>query len=142
MTVIYHGKWTLYKPQRPYKKFKGTDFNILYTRRDSDYRDWYVYINDDKPFKDGSVKMIVRDQGYGWVVGAAVYDESMLWPESALVVEVTDYQGNDPQKDFGGKVFNLNTRAFENPPPDEPPPDMMKVLNEIMARLSKLEERQ
>jgi hypothetical protein len=147
MMIINHGKWMLYKPEKHYWRFEeagAQGMNILYAKRESDGKDWYVYVNDDEPFKDGSVRMIIHDQGDGWIVGAATYDATALWPAGALVLEITDYRGSDPQTDFGGKMFDLGTRELRERPPLVPTltPTEEKILgtlDAVMARLEKLE---
>jgi len=149
MNIIDHGKWVPYKPERHYRKFEEAGeagVNLLYAKRTSDGKDWYVYVNDDEPFGNNNVKMIVHDQGDGWIVGAAVYDATLLWPANSLLLEVTDYRGSDPQQDFGGKMFDRKTRTFGERPPRPPPPPtptetrILSTLDNIIERIERLEK--
>src|SRR4051812_2959700 len=100
MSIIEHGKWTLYTPREPYYKFKDAR-GILYVKRESDDMDWYEYIYGppikeeedtsdlgersaaikkkeavvefDPPFETGSVRMIAHNFTGLWVVGAATF---------------------------------------------------------------------
>lgn len=138
MNVIEHGHWTLYVPARPYYRFEAAaaqGLNVLYARRAGDDRDWYVYVNDENPFQDGSVRMIVHPQRDGWIVGAATFDATAAWPANALLLEVTDYTGTDPQADFGNKVYDAATGTFsDRVPPENPLPDVLKRLEALEGK--------
>ena len=116
MTVIDHGKWLPYTPDvLP----KHAPSHALFAKRESDGVDWYDYVNSGENFDVDNVKFmaVLRDYAGGHVVGPAVYDPTLLFPANHLVGEITDYAGSDPQKDFGGKIYNPEDGSFSDPPP-------------------------
>ena len=136
MSVIDHGSWLPYKPETlP----EGAPPNALFAQRESDFVDWYVYVNSGENFGEANVKMMasLREE-IGYVVGPAVYDPTMLFPAKHIVMEVTDYGGTDPQKDFGGKVYDPATMTFSDPPPTPPLPQY-QVLYDHEVRLREIE---
>lgn len=106
--TVNHGSWKLYKPA-----FGHPDAppNTLYACNESG-ADWYSYLAGDY-FEEDSVKMmcILRDEGY--VVMAATFNEDELFPAGQMVLEVTDYSGDDPQGYFGGKIYDKDTDTFK-----------------------------
>lgn len=138
MSIIEHGDWTRYYPNpRP----EGAPPNAMFTRRDSDARDWYQYVNSTTAnFQPNSVKMTIYRQGAdGPMVGAAVFDPTMLWPDQALIVEDTSYSGDDPQADYGRKIYDPTTQTFSDPPPLEMPPS--QAMTELLDRVAALEAK-
>jgi hypothetical protein len=137
MTTKNHGTWVAY---RPAKHPKDAPLGAMFTRRESDGKDWYDLVNEDKPFRQSqSVKMCLRSDKSNWIVCVAVYDETMLFPQAGqLILEVTDYEGTDPQRDFGGKTWDQKTDTFSDPPP--PPPTNIDI-NTLIARIAALEAK-
>jgi hypothetical protein len=133
MSIIEHGDWTRYIPD-PHPVEAPT--HALFARRDGDGRDWYGYVNPPAAnFQPNSVKMTVYRQGqHGPTVGAAVFDATLLYPGSALVVEDTGYSGADPEADYSRKIYDPVTKTFSDPPSDDPAAGM-RALFERVARL-------
>jgi hypothetical protein len=142
METIRHGKWL---PYRPEKFPPDAPSNALFARREDDLVDWYDYVNSGKNFGADTVKgmAIWRDYAGGYVVGPAVLDATMLYPANHIVFEVIDYVGNDPQADFGNKLYDPETGTFSEPPPPPPPPPnpLLTRLEEMTARLAALERK-
>jgi len=134
MNIIEHGAWVQY--QGP-----GEDHppGTLFAKRESDNWDWYDYTrHPSSPFVSAStVKFTAMTRPGGFIVGAAVYDPTMLFPPGQSVYEITDYAGNNPQADFGNKVYDPATKTFSDPvlPPVNDP------LVEIRRRLEALEKK-
>lgn len=145
MHVITHGTWSRYSPAAlP----KGAPSNTIFCRSDSDGADWYEYRRTN--FNADSVKLnaYYREEAGGLVVGAAVYEADRLFPDNQTVLEVTGYTGNDPQADFGNKLYNPADATFSDWTPERkampPSPTETKILNAldaIVARLEKLEKK-
>lgn len=108
MNVINHGKWERHKPK---KGHPDAPPNTMYARNDKG-DDWYDYIRGEH-FKEGSVKIACAFMGDLWVVGPAVYEADRLFPANQMVLEITDYEGDDPQRDFGGKSYNADSNEFK-----------------------------
>jgi len=138
MLHIDHGSWVAYKPtQIPEHAPAGA----LFARRESDGVDWYDYVNSGENFDERNVKFMAlwQDSFGSYVVGPAVYDPTMLFPAGQIVVEVDGYTGIDPQKDFGGKLYDPETHTLTDPPP---PPEVESIEDRV-ARLVAVEvERQ
>lgn len=105
MGVINHGNWKLYTPKEGHPHAPP---NTLYARNDRG-EDWYNYIKDK--FQEGSVKMMCSFQRDMWIVGPAVYDADRLFPAGQMVLEITDYEGDDPGN-FIGKSYNPDSNEF------------------------------
>lgn len=138
MSIIEHGDWTRYYPDpRP----ESAPLNAMFARRDGDTQDWYQYVNPPAAnFQPNSVKMTVyRQAANGPSVGAAVFDPTMLWPDQALIVEDTGYAGDDPQADYGRKIYDPATKTFSDPPPLDLPPS--QAMTELEARVARLEAK-
>jgi len=73
-----------------------------------------------------------------YIVGPATRDASAIFPVNQYVFEVTGYTGSDPQKDFGGKVYDPKTGAFSERPELKP----SGPLSELLARIEALEKAQ
>ena len=135
--IIDHGKWVCYQPdQLP----QGMPLNALFARRESDGVDWYDYIRDDKSFGADTVKFTVtwRDIHGGYVVNVATRDPSMLFPAGALLREIIDYHGGEPQAELGGRLFNPDTHTLHDLPPSPPPFDFQALEARIAALEAKL----
>ena len=111
MTIINnHGTWSLYRPRLlP----PGAPGNALFAKRDNDNVDWYDYIRKDKAFKEGNVVMTIGTDEYGMHVNAANFDSSRIFPAGQLVLEV-EYDGEDPQKYFGDRMYDPETKEFKD----------------------------
>jgi hypothetical protein len=121
-----HGAWRRYIPEVP---SPDAPVGTLYARRAGDNVDWYDYVRASEHFAETSVKMTVLDG----VVMAATTDPTALFPGNTQVLEVSDVSVDDPQKTFGGLIYDGKT--FYTPPPvDYPDP-----LAEIRKRLEALE---
>ncbi len=104
MKILYHGKWSVYKPA---SRNPNAPPNTVYARRESDGMDWYNFIHDNHPFKKGSVIVTLVNTDMGLVIGAAVYEADRLFPDYGHIIEIEGYTGKNPQKDFGNKFFDL-----------------------------------
>jgi hypothetical protein len=171
MTIIDHGTWVPYKPQ---KRAENMPPHVIYLKRTSDGADWYEYVRPDflrlypqesgayegetgKPvlvkcdrpsrFKPGSVFCnIYRHQELGEnMVGTAVRDPTILFPTDQQVIEITGHQGNgDPHKDFGGKVYRdgkFTDPVWPKAPPSPVERKILEALDAVIARLEKLESK-
>jgi hypothetical protein len=114
--------------------------------RESDGVDWYDYIRNEGPFEPGSVKFmsIWRAEAKGYIVGPAVYRADMLCPSDHIVSEIVDYEGHDPQADFGSKLYDLETQTFHSwswPLPEPPQSREMQELEQLKERVAALERK-
>ena len=161
MTHIQHGKWVQYTPEAlPANAPAAT----MFARREGDNVDWYGYVNphldtatgkpketpDARRFAADSVKFAaimttLTDGREAYVVGAAVYDENMIWPANKIVVEIPGYSGGDPQEELRNKIYDPATETFSDLPP---PPQMreseakiLSALDDIARRLAALENK-
>lgn len=150
MSIIDHGNWVRYKPEKPPKDAPG---NAMFARRESDGMDWYDYVAPGTTnFAVGTVKFAAmwRDNVGAYVVGPAVYDASAIFPADHIVGEIDDYVGDDPQTDIGNMIYDPATGDFRSQPPPPPPPPLppsptetkiLNALDAIVARLEKLEKK-
>jgi hypothetical protein len=145
MNIIDHGKWTRYHPSRLPEEMPP---NALYSRRESDQKDWYDFLWKDKVFKQDTVKATANwtDNVGVYVIGAATYDGSMMFPHDSLIIEIEGYTGVDPQKDLGGKSYDPQTQSFGIAPvlmmpPTEFEKSVMNALEAIAGRLEALEKK-
>jgi hypothetical protein len=144
MSIRDHGKWTPYKPDElPQAAPPGA----LFCKRESDGQDWYDYVNPGTNFEETSVKFAALWQEAlgGYIVGAAVYDATMLFPANQVIGEILDYAGNDPQTEFGNKLYDLSAGTFAVPKEPAPVPSefetkVLSALDNIVGRLEKLEK--
>jgi hypothetical protein len=118
MTVAYgavtdHGAWTRYVPGTIPTRAPP---NALFSQRDSDSVDWYDYVNAGSNFTpDTTVKMTVGPDN---IVRAATIDPTRLFPGTGVrILEVDGAPLTDPQTDWGGQVYDPNTKTFSDPPP-------------------------
>jgi hypothetical protein len=137
MTHIDHGSWVLYKPAQARADAPS---GAMFCKRENDGVDWYEYVHPGTNFAAGSVKFAARwvEHGSGgYLVGPVVTDANQLFPAGHIVVEISDYAGSDAFADFNGKIYDPATDTFS----DVPPPAKTPSLDEIMARLDKLESK-
>jgi hypothetical protein len=139
MNILDHGKWVPYEPAQPPKEHPA---NVLYLKRESDAADWYVYSHDHSKFNESTVKFMAMYQAAygGYVIGPAVTDVSMLFPRNQVVAEVYGYTGNDPQADFGHKLYDPATGAVTTYVPPDPGPTIFERLADLDARVAALEK--
>jgi hypothetical protein len=163
MEIIDHGVWVQYQPVKP---AKYAPHNTIYARREADSTDWYDYVRPDflrmqppppptyhpttgellpvppippSNFKSGSVVCNIFRQRDQSIVGAATYDPTAVHSINQRVIEIVGYTGSDPQKDFGGKVYDHATGTFSDQPP--PPPSLGARLDAMEQRIKALEAR-
>lgn len=144
MNIVDHGKWKQYVPS-PFPE--NVPSNMLFARREDSEKDWYEFLKEHV-FDYNTIKMTVtwHDNVGAYIVGAAVHDATMLFPQDAFVIEVTDYNGFDPQKDFGGKAYDPETKSFMEAPAIKIAPSQFEVkvldaLAAIMTRVEALEKK-
>ena len=131
MNIKSHGTWHHYRPS---KLPKDAPANAMFARREGDGADWYDYVNSGKNFAEDSVKLTLIDN----VVGAATVDPTALFPGGATVLEISGVSLGDPQKAFGGKVYDAPGKTFKNPPP---PFDFPNPLDDLIRRIEALEAK-
>jgi hypothetical protein len=165
MKIIDHGVWVKYKPDKPRAEAPA---NAMYMRRESDGVDWYDYVRpnfyqmfprpqslleltgETEPlvpnFKPDSLicNVSYHEHLKAHVVGAAVRDPTAVAPINQRVIEIVGFDGDDPQAEFGGKVYDHEAGTFSKLviPPAPPSPLEQKILDRldaIEARLEKLE---
>jgi len=130
MTDKGHGHWTTYQPAAlP----SNAPAQAIFTRRDGDGVDWYDYAHSGANFDPASVKMTLRDN----VVYAAATDATLLFPEDMDILEVFDATTNDPQAEFGRKIYDPATGDFSDPPP----PVYASLIDDLKDRLAALEAK-
>lgn len=134
MIITEHGIWL---PYTPGTLPENAPPSAIFVRRESDGVDWYDYVNSGTNFDPGSIKMTVV--GPSNVVGAAVFDPTMMFPGSnALVLEVFDVVTDDPQAMFGNKIYNAADGTFTDRPPPQPPAGVRSMLDRLAALEAKL----
>ena len=138
MIIRDHGEWVRYVP-----KVLPNDApeNAMFCKRSTDCVDWYDYVNRERDaISAGSVMFAAdwREDVGQYIVGAATYDVTQLFPAGFIVREIIDYTGSDPQKDFGGKAYDPETDTFSDPPLAPPAPST-QVLFDHENRLRTIE---
>ena len=136
MRIIDHGQWIAYKPDVwP----ETAPPRTLFAKRESDGIDWYVFSRTKDRFADNTVKATVRwdDLYKSMVVSTATYDVTMLFPAGQLLLEITEYTGNDPLKDFASMLYANG--KFTAPMPNEPGPNIEQELKMLRTRFDHLE---
>ena len=134
MKVIEHGKWVRYTPDKKFLEEKNLpDIKIAFVKRSGKNGkvqgdDWYEY---QKTFKNGTLLATAYERPEGFVIGIATYEVRHAFPQDCLLLEITDYKGKDPQKDFGNKIYDPKTKTFADPPPRERGPDPRQMANEL-----------
>jgi hypothetical protein len=108
--ITDHGKWTLYQPDiRP----EHAPPSALFARRESDGVDWYEYSRDSSNFSPDTVKFTdLAGQHNGFIINAATFDVTTLFPAGQRLLEIIDYHGGDPQTELGERFFDLDTRTL------------------------------
>jgi hypothetical protein len=111
MEIKDHGKWSMYWP-RPVPSTAIP--NAAFARRDEDDMDWYDYIHRGNYFKKDSIKVTVMfmDAFKKWVVLVAVREPDRIFPADQILLEIIDYEGDNPQEFFGRKSYNPETKTF------------------------------
>lgn len=136
--VLDHGKWVLYQPDtRP----EHAPSNALFARRESDGVDWYAYSRDPNNFTADTVKFTAmwQDSRSGFVIGAATFDATALFPAGALLREIIDYHGgSDPQLELGARLYDPDTNKLHNRPPPPPALDLRALEARVAAIEAKL----
>ena len=105
-----HGTWSSYKPR---SLPPGAPGSTIFAKRDSDGVDWYDYVYKDKAFKEGNVVLTVWTDEYGMHVNAADNRPYHIFPAGHLVLEV-EYDGEDPYKHFGDRMYDPKTKEFKD----------------------------
>ena len=117
MNIIDHGKWIGYQPASLDGLPSWVPLTALFARRESDGIDWYNYLDSTTRPPAGHVVFTATwSEGLGsYVVGAATYDSTRIFPAGQILQEITDYAGGDPQADLGGKLYDPATGEFTDP---------------------------
>jgi hypothetical protein len=127
MSVINHGTWSRYTPD-PWPE--GLPAAIMFCKRDSDGIDWYEYTNDGASFSPNAVVATV----YGNVVTTVNREYARLFPQGALVIEITgDNTTEDPQAAYGGKLYDATANTLTEATPQVP-----QIVSPRQARLALL----
>lgn len=127
-----HGRWIAYKPET-LPEFAPP--NALFCRRETDSVDWYDYVKNPESFAADSVKFTAVKMDYGWIIGAANRDATMLHPAGQLVLEVIDYKGADPQEELENRLFDPETLRLGDRPPLPVFPDPLQPILDRLARI-------
>jgi hypothetical protein len=132
MTIINHGMWSRYTPD-PYPQLPA---GLMFCKRDSDGVDWYDYVHSGANFAPGSIVATVCD---GKVITVhREYDR--LFPQGAVVIELTNDSTEDPQATYGGQLYDAVSNILSPAPPPAAPPvptkaELMVQLQAIAAQL-------
>jgi hypothetical protein len=139
MTHIQHGNWQPYIPETPPE---GAPPFALFCRRESDGVDWYEFQRSGV-FQPDSVVFTAYEAAQGFTVAAATFDKTAIYPAHMSLVEIPDYEGDDPQAELGNKLYDPIAESFSDPapPPPSPQQQILTALERINARLDKLEKR-
>jgi hypothetical protein len=113
--IVDHGKWVLYQPD---KLPEHAPSGALFARRESDGVDWYDYVRDERSFAADTVKFTVirQDVHDGFTVGAATRDPTRLFPGGAMVREIIDYHGGEPQTELGERLYRPDSNTLHDRP--------------------------
>jgi len=133
MNIIDHGKWI---PYTPIPHPANLPKNIAFAKRESDGVDWYEYIYHEVtaqpigvgehgvpvyppgPTKYTTVRDFLKSEATvkcaalfwpvhnAYIVGAASFDVTQIFPVNQYAFVIEGYTGTDPQTDFGGKVYD------------------------------------
>lgn len=117
MNIIDHGKWISYKPASLDGLPSWVPLTAIFAKRESDGIDWYNYLDSTtRPPASSVIFTATWSEGLNsYVVGAATYDSTMIFPAGQILQEITDYTGSDPQGDLGGKLYDPATGEFTDP---------------------------
>jgi len=135
VSIIDHGTWTSYKPERT---SADAPENALFLRRESDGADWYAYVRSGKHFRPDTVKLVLEQRDSETVVRTVAVEAPRLFPINGHVVEIENMKRKQDEssllEEFVNRRFDLKTaRTGERLEP--------KQADNILARLTKLEER-
>ena len=128
--IIEHGHWSVTTSPEQQR--------VLHAHRDDTGMDWNEFVAL-KPFNAGSIIMTVGSPGSEItevIVQAATRDPTAIFPAGMLVIEETEYAGNNPFNDFHGRLYADGKIGDMWVPP--PPPLTAK---EIQQRLAALEAK-
>jgi hypothetical protein len=148
MTIINHGKWIRYKPDRPMTPLperEGLPLNmgILYLKRESDGVDWYAY-QKDGAFIEDSVKLVVEEADGKHFVRAAAVDVARMFPAGALVIELADVIREQDENalidEFSNRVFDMARGQVMGPKP-RAVSGTETAIAQILERLDRIEQR-
>lgn len=125
MQIKDHGDWVPYKPNPfPPEAPKNAMFCSNYSGAD-----WYKYSRSMITDPD-SIKMTILMGEDGKAptgqVMAANKDVSFLFPQHMKVIEVFGVASADPQREYGGKVYDTRTQIFSDP---EPLPGLVETIH-------------
>jgi hypothetical protein len=135
--IIEHGHWSLSASA----EMKPGGQRVLHAQRDDTGMDWYVFVRM-RPFGERSVVMTVGSMGTDeLVVQAVTRDPTAIFPAGMLVIEETEYAGNDPFGYYHGHVYVPASRSIGAkfvPPPAPPTASEAAMLERIAALEAKL----
>lgn len=139
LTIKQHGHWQRYRPDPIPEKFRLTS-SVMFCRREEDGLDWYEFLYEKKVLARDSIKMTVMHMLDTWVVQAVYGDATMLFPQSALLLEIEGITEANPQEAYGQRVFNPDTNEFGGrfAPPSRPLPFVQDLLDRIATLEAKL----
>jgi hypothetical protein len=121
--------------------------------------DWYQYSHpteDDRKrnrlfsenFQEDSVKIafMFHQAEQQWIIGPSTTDVSLIFPQNMHLREIIDFGSTDEDEIvayFRNKVVDVRTTEIIGDRADFAPPVMnvMKTLEDVIARLEKLEAR-
>ena len=109
--TIHHGKWLYYRP----KVIPNWAVpNAIFAKREEDGMDWYEYIHRGNHFQKDSVKVAIMYMSAveSWVGMVAVYEPDRIYPADQMLLEITDFKGDNPQEFFGRRVYNPETEEW------------------------------
>jgi hypothetical protein len=128
MDIIDHGEWEAYKPEN--YPVKGLPSSILFARRVSDGRDWYLFARKELIGTD-TIKVLLRKAEEGWVVITTTYDAAVLFPADSRLIEVSGVTAD--HESLRTNILDFDKRQFIPPPKPEDRPNMMKIIMEELG---------
>jgi hypothetical protein len=142
MSVKDHGKWVLYKPEPHPEAYPK---NVIFAKREGDGVDWYDYVRGDNFGKD-TIKFALDERDGKTCIRAPVVDADRLFPAGCRVVEVTNAKREQNEEklidEFANRYFDPHSGTVgEVHAPQLPPNKTEQMLEKIMARLDKLEQK-
>ena len=120
MSIIEHGKWTLYAPDDALleRRKLTRQHGVVFSKSETTQQDWYDFRD---AFTSGNVLVTISQQMDGMITGAANINPNFVFPDNGWVIEITDYAGSDPQADFGNKIYDPEEQTFTDRPIMQPP---------------------